>query len=333
VKSGEILIAGQGLAGTVLAWAMERAGLPFVIADPGHGAAATRAAAGIMNPVTGQRLTRSWRVDRLMPEAVAVYREMERELGEPLIRPMRVRRLLGTARERERADRRLGAGELSPYVRLEGADLVIEPAWHVDLPRLIAACRRRWQRQGRLRETPVGGDTADGTVSWCRGAGEVGGGRIPLERVRGVSLVLAVSGEALRAEEIRHDGRWILPLPDGSAQVGATYERGIRDLEVSVETEAELREAAARLLGRRAFAVTERLAGWRVGSPDLRPAAGWLPGTPRAGVINGLGSKGALVAPWLAAQWVAHLRDGLPFDPETDAARRAMGGAGGRDVP
>lgn len=328
--SRPILIAGQGLAGTLLGWELERAGLPFLVADPGHGAAATRAAAGIINPVTGQRLTRSWRVDTLMPAAVGRYREMERELGEPLVRPMRVRRLLATPRDRERAAKRLAAGDLAPYVRLEGADLVIEPAWRIDLPRLIAACRRRWRRQGRLEERAVEGETGDQTVIWCRGAAELGQGRVPLERVRGVSLVIAPPGGALPADEIRHNGRWLLPLPGGEAQVGATYERGAEDLAVTPAVEADLRATAETLLGGRESVVTDRLAGWRVNAPDLRPVAGWLPGVPRAGLINGLGSKGALLGPWLAAQWVAHLTGGGPLAPEIDVSRLAAAGGGAR---
>jgi len=38
-------------------------------------------------------------------------------------------------------------------------------------------------------------------------------------------------------------------------------------------------------------------------------------------MIGGLGSKGALWAPGLARQWVNHLTEGVPFDPETDLNR------------
>ncbi|HYD83061.1 MAG TPA: hypothetical protein VEA63_03390, partial [Opitutus sp.] len=72
-----LLIVGQGLAGTLLAWELERAGLTFEIADEGHGRAASRVAAGIINPITGQRLVKSWRVDALLPVARATFRAIE----------------------------------------------------------------------------------------------------------------------------------------------------------------------------------------------------------------------------------------------------------------
>jgi hypothetical protein len=39
------------------------------------------------------------------------------------------------------------------------------------------------------------------------------------------------------------------------------------------------------------------------------------------GLLNGLGAKGALLAPILARQWINHLTEGVPFDPAIDVAR------------
>ncbi|HRE82554.1 MAG TPA: hypothetical protein PLN52_16030, partial [Opitutaceae bacterium] len=96
-----ILIVGQGIAGTLLAWAFEHAGIDFEIADAGHAEAASRVAAGIVNPITGQRFVKSWRVDELLPLARAVYRELEAELGIPLVREMRVWRRFSRPHDRD----------------------------------------------------------------------------------------------------------------------------------------------------------------------------------------------------------------------------------------
>ena len=62
-------------------------------------------------------------------------------------------------------------------------------------------------------------------------------------------------------------------------------------------------------------------AGVRVYVADKRPVVGRHPLEPRLGVMNGLGGKGTLFAPTLARQWVNHIMDGVPFDPEVDVAR------------
>ena len=56
-------------------------------------------------------------------------------------------------------------------------------------------------------------------------------------------------------------------------------------------------------------------------SPDKHPVVGRSPVDPRFGIFNGLGSKGALLAPGLARQWVNHLTEAVPFDPAVDVKR------------
>ena len=53
-----------------------------------------------------------------------------------------------------------------------------------------------------------------------------------------------------------------------------------------------------------------------------KPVLGRHPDHPSLAVFNGLGSKGALHAPWCAAQLAGHLLDGCPLDPELDLAVR-----------
>ncbi len=331
MRHAEVRIVGQGLAGTLLGWAFESAGIRFQLIDPGHATAASRVGAGIINPITGQRLVKSWRVDELLGPAEGMYRAVERELGVPILRRLRVRRELRTARERETFAAKRESGELEPYVRsLPGRDdaFLVEPAFHVDLPRLIQASRERWRQRGQLIERSAtatelaGGDAP--TIA-CLGAGEVARGRVALDRVKGELIHLEPSSEAEASsnerEEIRNDGHWLLPLADGSWVVGATYDRVAVEASCSLASRTLLLESARRLLRDREPRVRMALAGWRTSARDLRPVAGWLPGQPFAGVCNGLGSKGALLGPWLARQWAEHLRDGRSFDPAVAPGR------------
>ena len=112
----DVLILGQGLAGTLLAWECEQAGLTFRIADPGHAGAASVVAAGVVNPVTGLRLVKSWRIEALLPAAREAYRGLEAALGVPLWREMRIRRIFAVGRgsaiswEKSRWRRKAGRG-------------------------------------------------------------------------------------------------------------------------------------------------------------------------------------------------------------------------------
>lgn len=51
-----ILIIGQGIAGSCLAWELKRRGAEFTVADRPIAETASRVAAGLVNPLTGPRL-------------------------------------------------------------------------------------------------------------------------------------------------------------------------------------------------------------------------------------------------------------------------------------
>jgi glycine oxidase len=317
----DILIVGQGLAGTLLAWEFERAGISFALIDAGPENAASRVAAGIVNPVTGRRLVKSWGIDALLPAAAAVYREMEKRLAVTLWRDVRVRRLFADERERRVANEKHARGELAPYVGAAPAEagFWIEGAAWVDVRALLSATREHWRAEGRLRETSAGDLVKEAErfhlVIDCRGAAgtrEAIFDFVPWEFSKGQILEVAVSG--LDPKVILNRGHWALPVAEGVAWVGATHEPDFVDLQPTPTAQVQLEASAAALFGV-AFSVRGHFAGVRVNLPDKHPVAGRHPEFSRLGVVNGLGAKGVLYAPMLARQWVNHLTEGVPFDP------------------
>lgn len=327
----DILVAGQGLAGTLLAWELERAGISFAVADPGHATAATMAAAGIINPITGRRLVKSWRIDTLRPAARATYRGLEAALGIACWHDVRVRRLFADERERRVFASKQATGELVPFAGAGDANgFWIEGAARIELGTLLAAARTRWRKQGRLREESVD-VTAEAEQHQlaidCSGrAGALGGGFgfIPWGFSKGEILELVMTG--LDPGVVLNRRHWLVPVAPGTAWIGATHEPGVTDVVPSAAARVALEESARALSGQ-AVVVTGQRAGVRVNLPDKHPVAGRHPRNPRLGIINGLGSKGALVAPELARQWVNHLANGTAFDPSLGVDRFA-GNAG-----
>jgi glycine oxidase len=323
----DILIVGQGLAGTLLAWECERAGISFAIADAGHADAASRFAAGIVTPITGRRFVKSWRIDTLLPSARGAYREIETSLGVALWREMRVRRLFADEKERSVAPEKHLRDELAPYVvkAPDAEGFWIEGAGRVDVPALLSATRAHWRANGRLHEEVFHGfeDKAGkfDLIIDCRGlAGARDGafGFVPWEFSKGQILSVAVEG--LAAEVVLNRGHWALPIAPGIAWIGATHEPHFTDLTPDAAGRKQLEESAAKLLGP-PFSVTGHFAGVRVNLPDKRPVAGRHPANQQLGICNGLGAKGALWAPMLARQWVNHLTEGVPFDAELAVER------------
>jgi len=323
------LIIGQGLAGTLLAWTCERAGVPFELVDAGHGGAASRVAAGLITPVTGRRWVKTWQIDAWREPALTVYRDLEHRLGGRWVRPMRVWRRFRDEAERDLVVAKVRDGALAPYVHEVRADGAwIDGAVQIDTAGLIAAARNRWRKAGRLRERrvePAQARAEGRSVILCGGAAAGAAfAYVPWETAWGE--VLAIEAGPLAPDVILHAGHWLLPGDAGRARVGATYERGPYDEDrpVALEARETLVASAATWLGRLP-AVTGQDGGWRVTTPDRRPCLGWHRDDARLGLLSGLGSKGTLWAPVLAQQWVTHLTTGAAFEPEVDVARFARG--------
>ena len=73
------------------------------------------------------------------------------------------------------------------------------------------------------------------------------------------------------------------------------------------------------------FEVTNQTAGVRpVIRVDNRPIVGTHPEHRRVAVLNGLGSKGVLQAPFASIQLIGSLERGEPIHPDFDVCRKSL---------
>ena len=322
----DILIVGQGLAGTMLGWELEQAGVSFAIVDDGHANAATSVAAGIINPVTGRRLVKSWRYETQFPVACASYQAIGAALNEAVWHDMRIRREFVDDRERATGNDPKRRAELAAY--LESADergWWLRTAGRVDLPRLLSGMKERWRRGGQLRTASVELERQierHARVIDCRGVAgtdEAAFRFVPWEYLKGEVVELSVDG--LEPGVILNRRIWVLPVGDGKAIAGATHEPGLRDATPTGRGRDFISQGLRLILRGANYEITGHRAGVRVNLPDKRPVAGRHPSVPSLGLVNGLGAKGALWAPMLAKAWVEHLVHGRSFDSEFDVTR------------
>lgn len=85
----DVLIVGQGLAGSLLAWELAGRGLAVCVVD-NELCNASRVAAGLVNPVSGRRLVLQPNIAGLLPAARHCYGRLARFFGDQFFveRPM-----------------------------------------------------------------------------------------------------------------------------------------------------------------------------------------------------------------------------------------------------
>src|SRR5215207_7859388 len=151
----EFVIVGQGLAGTALAWALLRRGRRVLVLDR-EGASSSRVAAGLITPVTGKRLARSWRWDELYPTAVAFYRSIEAETGAAFFHQRPALRLFADEAERDEFRRRestvlsglVRPAEMPEWFAAPFGGFEMPDAARLDVPRYLDVSREYFQARG-----------------------------------------------------------------------------------------------------------------------------------------------------------------------------------------
>jgi glycine oxidase len=97
----DYIIVGQGIAGSILAYFLRENGQKVVIIDQytEGSPSSSKIAAGVINPITGRRFVKSWRIDELLPSAKQTYQELEILLNIPIWHDRRIVRTLSNAEE------------------------------------------------------------------------------------------------------------------------------------------------------------------------------------------------------------------------------------------
>ena len=333
------LIVGAGLAGCLLAWRLHRAGAPIRLIGSASLPSAYRVAAGVINPVTGRWMTKSWNFDMLLPIAETTYREIESALGIKVFHPVhelrfcqnpddvkRLGRRLRNARYKNVLGKYLAPGEASPLFRdVHGAFEIVSAAY-VDLPELIDALRQYFMRERLYDEATFRYDALrnrDGlwhyrgikaaTVTFCEGAAVQQNpwfDWVGLNPAKGETLLCQSSSLRL-PQTLFHHKKWLLPYPDGRFRIGATYDESDLSREPTEASRAALLDdTRAALCEPHKIDVIRHLAGVRPGTTDSRPMIGPHPEVEGLYLLNGFGSKGATTGPAMARQLSEHLPGG-----------------------
>lgn len=331
LRTADVLILGQGLAGSTLAWRLAERGVSVIVIDRGGidergRPSASNVAAGLITPVTGKRLTVAEDYAKHWQSAREFYRRVEAETGVAILNEGPAIRVFVDDAEREAFDRRTANVDFRQHARsanekeLPGAceavlgAFVMPNAARLDVPayleataawlgdRLIrSACDVR--RDLRIDGTGVTVErlsVAAGSVVLCQGHAAT-----PCRWLDGVNFspakgeVLTIHSPTLQADQVIHSGVWIAPEGGDRYRVGSTTEWHWLD---STPTKAGRRDLLARLTaaGVTDAEVVDHQAAIRPATPDRQPTYGFCPDEPRIGWFNGLGAKGSLWAPWHA---------------------------------
>ena len=332
-----ILVVGQGIAGTALAWALMRRGVVVHVADGDLPHAASSAAAGLINPITGKFYVKTWGYDAFFPVARRFYTGMEAELGVRIWFDTSVLRLLHTpkaandwaARTADPAyaplmGTRPDAGRWQPLLRETVSVGETKGAARVDLALLLHHFRRYLVQHGLFWPHTISPQEAlkatkqYDAVVFCEGWQAVNNPLfpdLPWRLTLGEALLASLQHpEARHLREVIKRDLLLIPVGEGRLWVGATYRNWSPPAPIPEPSSTAVENELQHLL-QVPYQKLGVQAGIRPGVRDRRPLIGNSPFHPRIFLFNGLGTKGTLLAPYWAEHLARHLLEKQALDP------------------
>ena len=341
----DVIIVGQGLAGTTLAWQLVEAGRRVLIIDAAEPVTSSRIAAGLVTPITGKRLFLSWRCDEFLPVARSFYPRIEQRTGQRFFHDRVALRLFRSDDERQRWLARGALPEYrshlldpqpAPLLDPELADLSFGGfamhAAQLDVPAYLEASRQAldweemtvdWQRDVTFDERGVSirQHRARYVIS-CEGFAAARNpyfANVAFNAAKGD--ILTVRFDRPLPPRTFHRGIWVAPTAEPDVfRVGSTYDRTTLDQVPSASARSEI-EGKLKNFFRVPYTVLDHRAAVRPIITESRALVGLHPDQERLGYFNGLGSKGSLHGPWYARCFTDFIVHGAPLPREIDVRK------------
>ncbi len=342
----DFIIVGQGLCGTFLSHQLLQAGKRVYVIDTNKPFSASKVASGVINPVTGRRIVRTWLIETLMPFAVEAYTQLGNLLQANFIKPAPIIDFHTTAQMHLAFADRL-PHETTYLHQLPneqpwkdvcnyhfGAGM-IAPSWLVDLQLLLPLWRQHLQLLSCIDDTHFDQtllqvsafrvqykNVTAKAIIFCdgvQGSSNPFFQQLPFALNKGEALI--IHAPQLPATHILKHGLSIVPwIGEGMFWVGSTYEWTYTDVLPSTAFR-EKTETALRQFLQHPFTIVEHLAAERPATIERRPFVGLHPLYQNVGILNGMGTKGCTLAPYFAHQLAQHLVHQAPIDPHANVQR------------
>ncbi|MGB0524895.1 MAG: NAD(P)/FAD-dependent oxidoreductase [Flammeovirgaceae bacterium] len=343
----DYLIIGQGIAGTNLAFTLLDHSKKVLVVDQPKPFTSTKAAAGLFNPITGRKLTKTWLADLIFPYLHQFYPQQEARLQCTFFHQIPIYIPFDSVEKQNTWVAKSGEISYHDYILQSPSEkyvgklnthfggMELKQAGYVDTNSYLAAAAGFFKQHHMLQHTfitPQALNLADGKVAWkglsfgkvifCDGAFNADNALfdwLDYRRVKGEILRVKFQGDAF--EQIINRGCWVIPQLDKTYKVGSTFEFNQLDTTPTEKGKLQVMEKLEALVTL-PYEVLDHWAGIRPATYDRRPFVGLHPKYPQVGLFNGMGAKGISLTPYLAQHFYAFLEEGKPLMPEIDLNRK-----------
>jgi glycine oxidase len=345
VKEVEYIIVGNGLAGIAFCEQLRAAKKDFIVFD-NKSQQSSSVAAGLYNPVILKRFTKVWNAKAQLTLAIPKYKVLEQLLDVKLDYQLPVYRRFMSVEEQNDWFTASDKPVLEEYLSTTlvkntnddiHADFGFGEVLHsgrIDTSQLVKSYRNYLLEVEKLE---VNGfqyellkieseyiqykDIRATYIVFAEGYGVSKNpffNYLPLNGTKGE--MLTIEAPDLKMEFIMKSSVFIVPLGHDLFWIGATYERQDKTHSITESAKEQLVDKLRQII-KCDFKIVKQVAGIRPTTKDRRPLVGAHPEHKNIFVLNGLGTRGVMISPYVAEQLFNHIEIGEQLDPEIDIKR------------
>jgi len=343
----EFIIVGQGIAANIIAHAFRSQNISFKIIGNSQMSSCSQVAAGIWNPIVFKRLTKSWLADDVIPFLEKFYAECEITLNKKFVSQRNFvkpfteeqEKQLWLKKSKNELDTYLDSEIYSkPEAGLENCLLTneyskIKKAGNIDIVSFLESSRNYFKEnyleevfdysllQISSQNVSYKNITAKNII-FCEGylvKNNPYFSFIPLKPVKGEVLTIESDEIKIKNTVLNKNG-FLMDVGVNTFKLGATYNWDNLNENPSQEALNELREKLEKMISCK-YKITNHQAGIRPSSLDRRPIIGPHPQYKNLFVFNGLGTKGVMLAPYFANNFVNFYLNKQALMTEVDVKR------------
>jgi glycine/D-amino acid oxidase-like deaminating enzyme len=341
----DYLVIGSGLAGMAFCELLLKKNRSFVVVEDNSQKSST-VAGGLYNPVILKRFTKVWKAREQLQLAIPFYNSLEKKFNQQFDFKIPIYRLFASIEEQNNwfqasDDKVLSEFLATDLINIEhqyiksdfGFGRVLQTG-RINTSLLINAYREYLIDQDRFleetfdytqlefKEESVMYRSMEAThVVFAEGYGLKKNpffNDLPLNGTKGE--LLSIYAPDLKIDFILKSNVFLIPFGEDIYGVGATYERTDKSNEPTEKAREELITKLDKVISCK-YAVISQSAGIRPTVRDRRPLVGQHKEFKQLFVLNGLGTRGVMIAPYIAKQLISHIEDSKPLDHEIDIKR------------
>lgn len=341
----DYIIVGLGLAGISFAEELIQNNKSFVVFED-HSQTSSLVAGGVYNPVILKRFTPVWNAKEQLEVAMPFYASLEKRFGKKLDDKFPTRKVFKSIEDQNNwfiaSDKPKLSEFMNPNIIHEkvlgiSGDFGFGEVYQtgrIDTHRLVSTYRNFLIEQDQLisksfdysllkLETDIVcyNDIRANKVVFCEGFGLKKNpffNYLPLNGTKGETIT--IKAKDLNIDFLVKSTLFVLPMGDHTYKIGATFNWTDKTSDPTIDGKKELIDKLDKVIDI-PYTIIDHNAGIRPTVKDRRPLVGVHPKYQQLVVLNGLGTRGVMIAPSMAKQLYDHLEKSELLDPEISIDR------------